>query len=372
MPFPVPVAESHMQRAIELARRGIGMVEPNPAVGAVVVDDSGTIVGEGWHQRYGGPHAEVHALEAAGEAARGASLFVTLEPCCHFGKTPPCSRAVIAAGIRQVSIATTDPAPYVHGKGIDELRAAGIHVEVGLLQADARRLIAPFARLTVQGRPWFLAKWAMTLDGKIASRLGHSQWISNPESRAIVHQLRGRMDAILIGTGTAIADDPLLTARPAGPRTATRIVVDSLARLPLESRLVQTAHEAPVLLVTTLPTSDADCVALRNAGIEVLQIPPDSAGHPDLLLLAGELGRRRMTNVLVEGGSRLLGSFFDADLIDEVHAFVAPKLVGGASSPTPIAGVGLDHIPQLPSVEKPMAKFVGDDVYFSGHVARLP
>src|SRR5207253_7885382 len=216
------------RRALELAERGRGYVEPNPLVGAVVVHD-GRIIGEGWHQRYGEAHAEVNALTAAGDAARGATLYVTLEPCCHHGKTPPCTDAVLRAGVQRVVAAMLDPFPQVSGKGADLLRAAGVTVDVGLCEAEARRLNAPYLKLLATGLPYVTAKWAMTLDGKIATRTGDSKWISNEASRRRVHELRGRMDAIIVGIGTALADDPLLTARPTGPRTPARIVLDSRA-----------------------------------------------------------------------------------------------------------------------------------------------
>ena len=204
-----------MDAALKLARRGEGFVEPNPMVGAVIVSQQGEIVGEGWHQAFGGPHAEVHALAAAGERGRGGTLYVTLEPCCHFGKTPPCTQAIIRAGICKVVVATGDPAPHVAGGGIRELRKAGIDVEVGVREADAKELIAPFVKMVTKQRPWVIAKWAMTLDGKLATHDGHSKWISNAEARAEVHRLRGRVDAIVTGIGTAAADNPMLTSRPA-------------------------------------------------------------------------------------------------------------------------------------------------------------
>ena len=358
--------ELMMRRAIELARRGEGRVEPNPAVGAIVADSTGTILGEGWHQEYGGPHAEVQALNEAGSAALGATLYVTLEPCCHFGKTPPCSRAVIAAGIRRVVIAMRDPNPRVNGGGIDELRTAGIIVEVGLLESDAKCLVGPFVHLITQQRPWFHAKWAMTLDGKIATRKGHSRWITNEASRAVVHKLRGRMDGILIGIGTALADDPALTARPRGPRIATRIVIDSVAQLPVESQLVQTVAEAPLLVFTTSAAPPDHCTRLRDAGVEVFPIESDSNGKPDLKAISFELGRRRFTNVLIEGGGQILGAFFDNHLIDEVHAFIASKLIGGSEARSPLAGIGLDTVTDCPSIDQPVVEVFGNDIYLHG------
>jgi diaminohydroxyphosphoribosylaminopyrimidine deaminase/5-amino-6-(5-phosphoribosylamino)uracil reductase len=325
--MPNPSDESWMRRALELAARGRGAVEPNPMVGAVAVRE-GVIVGEGWHQQFGGPHAEVFAL--SGEA-RGATLYVTLEPCCHQGKTPPCTKAVIAAGISRVVAAMLDPFPKVAGGGFVELRAAGIAVENGVCEAEARELNAPYLTLLEKGRPWVIAKWAMTLDGRIATRTGDSKWISNEGSRRKVHELRGRVDAIVVGSGTALADDPALTARPPGPRVATRVVLDRRGRLPLTSQLVRTAREVPTLVVT-----ECDGAAFREAGCEVL--------NADLSGLMGELGRRRCTNVLVEGGAGVLGAFFDAGLVDEVEAFVAPVVIGGESARSPVGGAGVEKI----------------------------
>jgi diaminohydroxyphosphoribosylaminopyrimidine deaminase / 5-amino-6-(5-phosphoribosylamino)uracil reductase len=358
--------EVFMRRAIELARRGLGFVEPNPAVGAVIVDDSRCVIGEGWHERFGGPHAEVNALAAAGEAARGATLFVSLEPCCHFGKTPPCTRAVVAAGIRRVVVGTVDPATHVRGGGIAELRAAGVEVDVGILETDAKRLIAPFATLMTSGRPWFHAKWAMTLDGKLASRTGSSQWISNETSRAVVHQLRGRMDAILVGVGTVLADDPLLTARPNGPRIATRIVLDSQCRTPLDSKLVKTARDAPLLVVATEAAPPDRRHALLSAGAEVLVSAVRANGRLDLDRLALEFGRRSMTNVLLEGGATVLGSFFDQSLLDEIHAFIAPMLVGGADARSPLAGDGLASMADATRLHEAEVRLLDGDVYVHG------
>jgi diaminohydroxyphosphoribosylaminopyrimidine deaminase/5-amino-6-(5-phosphoribosylamino)uracil reductase len=353
-----------MQRALELAERGRGYVEPNPLVGAVVVRD-GCAVGEGWHQRYGEAHAEIHALAAAAEAARAATLYVTLEPCCHHGKTPPCTDAVLRAGIRRVVAAISDPFPQVAGKGTALLRAAGVEVETGLGEAEARRLNAPYLKLLATGRPYVHAKWAMTLDGKIATRTGDSKWISNEAARRRVHTLRGRMDAILVGIGTALADDPQLTARPPGPRTAVRIILDSQGRLPDHCHLAQTARQTPVLVVTAgLPNRMTELQAL---GCEVLPLPL-SGGRPDVRALLDELGRRRMTNILVEGGSEVLGSFLDARAIDEVHVFIAPRVAGGAQARTPIAGLGADRIAQAVPLTEWRVEQVEDNVLVHGRL----
>ncbi len=260
-----------MARAIELALRGEGAVEPNPMVGCVIMRDGETI-GEGFHARFGSPHAEVEALAVAASRAHGADVYVTLEPCCHHGKTPPCTQALISAGVRRVIVAQRDPFAKVAGQGIAELERAGIEVQVGLLESEARALNAPYLKLLAQGRPWIIAKWAMTLDGKLATRSGDSRWISSPASRGIVHALRGRVDAIMVGRGTAAADDPLLTARPAGLRTATRIVLDSLATLPSDSQLARTAHDGPVIMATCGRSAPGRSPAtgrrrLRSAGL---------------------------------------------------------------------------------------------------------
>jgi diaminohydroxyphosphoribosylaminopyrimidine deaminase/5-amino-6-(5-phosphoribosylamino)uracil reductase len=356
-----PPEETWMRRALELAERGRGYVEPNPLVGAVIVRD-GQLVGEGWHQRFGQAHAEVVALSAAGEAARGATLYVTLEPCCHHGKTPPCTEAVLRAGIARVVAAMADPFPQVAGQGAEQLRAAGVIVELGLCEREARRLNAPYLTLLGQHRPYVHAKWAMTLDGKIATRCGDSKWISNEASRRRVHELRGRMDGILVGIGTVLADNPQLTARPPGPRIACRIVLDSQLRLPPSSFLAQTARQTPTMVVTTT-TSPADRAAVLEAmGCEILRLPAEN-GHPSVTALLTELGRRRLTNLLVEGGGGVLGSFLDGGAIDEAHVFVAPRLVGGSAARTPIAGRGVDHVAEALSFPEWQMEPINGDAY---------
>src|SRR5690606_10988967 len=260
-----------MRRALELAAGGRGYVAPNPMVGCMIVRD-GAIVGEGFHGRFGGPHAEVEALRSLADPAlaRGATAYVTLEPCCHIGKTPPCSDALITAGVARVVVALQDPFPRVSGGGLAQLRAAGIEVEVGVLQNEAEQLSAAYLKRLRSGRPWVIAKWAMTLDGRIATKTGDSQWISGEVSRGKVHRLRGLVDGVVVGAGTVAADDPVLTARPPGPRTATRIVVAG-SRLPgLDSRLIRTLDEAPLLIVTPSTVSQAAIEPLAAAGAEML------------------------------------------------------------------------------------------------------
>ena len=363
MPF-TPFDSRMMKRALEIARQGEGLVEPNPMVGAVVASpaDGGTIIAEAWHQQFGGPHAEAAALDQAGTLARGSTLYVTLEPCCHRGKTPPCTDKIIAAGVARVVVAAGDPFPDVDGGGIAALRAAGITVEIGLLEAEAVRLTAPFRMLITGGRPWVIAKWAMSLDGRLAAPPGGDRWISSEESLRIVHTLRGRIDAILVGIGTALSDDPLLTARPEGPRKALRIVLDGTGRLPPDSRLVVTAREWP-LLVAVGPGATAERIAaLQEAGCEVWQGTEQEPEERVASLLA-ELGRRRMTNLLVEGGAAVLGTFFAGGLVDEIYAFTAPKILGGAGDPLPV-------LPETPPVDVEEVLHPDTDILVRGLVRR--
>ena len=355
-----------MRRALAEAERGRGWVEPNPLVGAVVVSD-GRAVGVGYHTRFGGPHAEIEALARAGESARGATLYVTLEPCCHFGKTPPCTDAIIAAGIRRVVVAMRDPFARVAGGGFAQLAEAGVTVEVGLDGAEARRLNAPYLKRLATGLPYVTAKWAMTLDGKIATKTGESAWISSPRSRALVHETRGRMDAIAVGIETALADDPLLTARPPGPRIAARVILDSAARLPLDGRLVRTARDVPVWVGVTSRASRERRDALIALGCELLEFP----GHVPVPIvpLLEHLDRRGVTNLLVEGGGRVLGAFFDAGQVDAVDVFVAPLLEGGSHERTPLRGLGVTRMAEALRLDRHTISTVDGDVRIEGTLA---
>jgi diaminohydroxyphosphoribosylaminopyrimidine deaminase/5-amino-6-(5-phosphoribosylamino)uracil reductase len=346
--------ERFLRHALKIAERGRGAVEPNPLVGSAVVKD-GEIVGEGWHAQFGGPHAEIVALTAAGERARGATLYVTLEPCCHFGKTPPCTDAIVRAGVARVVVSMTDPFAEVAGKGAARLREAGIQVELGPCDAEAARLNAPYLTLIEQHRPYVHAKWAMTLDGKIAAAAGASKWISSEDSRRRVHELRGRMDAIIVGAGTVRTDDPILTARPAGPRVPSRIVLSTTGTLPQGCQLLRTLDQAP--LIVTGP-------AVNSAvPFEVLPLPAID-GRPSIAALLAELGRRRMTNVLVEGGAETFGSFFIAGLIDEWHVFIAPRFLGSGKSP--MEGRGFDQIRDTPRLARWEHEVIGGDLYIHG------
>ncbi|KPJ57646.1 MAG: hypothetical protein AMS16_01170 [Planctomycetes bacterium DG_58] len=361
--------ERMMVRALALAERGLGRVEPNPAVGAVLTQGQ-EIVGEGCHQFFGAPHAEVNALRAAGERARGATMYVTLEPCCHYGKTPPCTDAIITAGIERVVVAMQDPFPEVAGSGLARLREAGLKVEVGLCERRAVKVNAPYLKLHQRGVPFFIAKWAMTLDGKIATAAGDSKWISCAQSREIVHQMRNRADAVMIGVRTAIRDDPLLTCRLPGGRNPRRIVLDTKARLPLDSKLVTTAGEAPLWVVCgeSAPREKVD--SLKDAGCRVLRIP-ELAGRVDVAVLARTLAsfQEPLTNVLVEGGGQVLGSLFEARLVDRVMVFVAPKLLGGEQAPTAVGGPGVKFVVRAWAVTDVTVTHVGGDVLIEGEVS---
>lgn len=346
-----------MAKALELAEQGRGFVEPNPLVGALVVHN-GKVIGEGWHQKYGGPHAEVHALTRAGAAAKGADLYVTLEPCCHYGKTPPCTDLIINKGVRRVIIAMPDPFPAVSGNGIQKLQAAGIEVIQGINEPHARRLNAPYLKLITTEHPYVHLKWAMTLDGKIATKTGDSKWISNEKARERVHQLRGRVDGILVGIGTVLADDPLLTARPPGPRMATRIVLDSQGRIPLTTKLVQTANEIPTIIVVRQTDQQSE---LEANGCEVITLPGKNRPSIDSLLSA--LGQRKMTNLLVEGGAEVLGSFINEKAVDEAHIYIAPKLTGGKEAPGPTAGPGVEKINQALTMSSIQSEQIEDNIY---------
>ncbi|MDA0657855.1 MAG: bifunctional diaminohydroxyphosphoribosylaminopyrimidine deaminase/5-amino-6-(5-phosphoribosylamino)uracil reductase RibD [Planctomycetota bacterium] len=358
--------ELHMSRALSLAARGRGYAEPNPLVGCVIVQDE-HVVAEGWHASFGGPHAEIAALQNATQSVRGGTLYVNLEPCCHYGKTPPCTEAIIKSGVRRVVAAMQDPFPDVAGRGFSLLQAAGIVVEMGVCQREARGLNAPFVKRVTKKLPWVIAKWAMTADGKIAARDRSSQWISNSLSRAYVHQLRGSVDAIVIGVETAIDDDPLLTARPVGPRTALRVILDRHARLPLNGKLVTTAGEFPTLVMVDSEASHDACLELQNKGCEVVVLKShlsEQQIHETLTLLAD----RGATNVLLEGGARLSGSFWDAQAIDEVHIFVAPLLIGGQQAISPLAGVGRTPMSSAIRIVDLATNTLDGDIHLTGRI----
>ncbi|MEZ6141189.1 MAG: bifunctional diaminohydroxyphosphoribosylaminopyrimidine deaminase/5-amino-6-(5-phosphoribosylamino)uracil reductase RibD [Zavarzinella sp.] len=366
-----PDDEYWMMQAIRLAQRGEGFVEPNPMVGAVVVRD-GKLLGEGWHQSYGQHHAEVNAIAAAGANCYGATLYVTLEPCCHFGKTPPCTDAVLAARFTRVVIAMRDPFPQVAGQGIAILQQAGISCTVGVCEQHAVELNAPYLKRLQSGKPWVHLKWAMTLDGKIATHTGDSKWISNEQSLATTHRLRGRMDAILIGMRTLLADDPLLTPRPPGARIPTRIVVSrNSENVPDSAALLRSIAEAPVEIWT-----HADQVTKWHgwqlAGAQILVLPELTSTTLNLSHGLNVLAERKCTNILVEGGAGLHGSMLDQDLVDEIHVFVAPKLFGNVHAPGPVAGYGVEKLKSAHQFRLSHSETLENDLYLRYRCSQRP
>lgn len=367
------VVSHWMRHAIDLAARGEGFVEPNPMVGCVLVapmagSDEGELLGEGFHARFGQAHAERAALQDArrrGNADRliGATAYVTLEPCCHHGKTAPCTTALIEAGIARVVVAQLDPFPQVAGQGVAALRAAGMSVEIGVDQAAAEQLAAPYLKRLRTGRPWMIAKWAMSLDGKLATHTGDSQWISCPTSRAWVQELRGRVDAILVGSRTALLDDPRLTARTpyTPPRTALRVVLDSQLQLSPQSNLALTARQVPLLLVAAPDASPEKAQQLKELGCHVYLSPHADRNRRLDALLEHLVSRYSATNVLVEGGGELLGSLLELQQIDQCEVFIAPKLIGGQAAPSPIGGLGLAALRDGPPITQWRVQSSGDD-----------
>lgn len=360
--------EAYMRRALEIARYAVGRTSPNPLVGAVVVR-GGRIVGEGWHKRAGTPHAEVHALRQAGAEAAGATIYVTLEPCAHHGRTPPCAEALIEAGIRRVVVAVRDPNPLVAGKGIARLRAAGIEVVEDVLAQAARSLNEAFFKWIRTRTPFVSLKVAMTLDGKTATSTGESKWITNEASRRYVHELRDRCDAVLTGIGTVLADDPALTARlPDGARNPLRVVVDSMARTPLTARVV-TDGCAPTVVAVSTHAPESRVAALRTAGADVL-VCGGADVRVDLPALLTALGGRGVTSVLTECGATLNGALLTAGCVDRVYAFFAPKLVGGQSAPTGIGGVGFTRLADAARLSDVAVRMFDGDVLVSGRVEK--
>ena len=320
----------------------------------------------GHHPRFGGPHAEVVALQHAGERARGSTLYVSLEPCCHHGKTPPCTEAIIGAGVARVVAALQDPFPKVAGGGLARLRQAGLAVSEGVEAERAARLLAAYLKRQATGLPYVTAKWAMTLDGKTATASGHSQWISSPRARALVHELRGRMDAILVGISTVLSDDPQLTARPPGPRRAARVVLDSAARLAVTSRLAQTAREIPVWLAVSDRAPADRLLALARLGCTLLRFPGN--GPIPISALLQELSGRDVCNLLVEGGGAVLGSFLDAQAVDAVEVFITPILEGGAHPFSPARGRGVACMADALRLDRQEIQNIDGDVHLRGTV----
>ncbi len=357
-----------MQQALDLARKGEGRTAPNPPVGAVIVN-AGEVVGRGFHPKAGEPHAEVFALREAGERGHGATVYVTLEPCSHFGKTPPCADALIAAGVDSVYVGSVDPNPQVAGNGIRKLREAGINVELGVLKKECQRLIAPFKKHILTGLPLTIYKTAMTLDGNTATKSGDSRWISGEESRLWVHRLRDRVDAIMVGSGTACSDDPRLNTRlPDGSgHDPLRVVVDSQLKIDPECRMLTQSSTAGTL-IATISADQQKIAALQAVGAEVICFAADG-GRVPLKSLWQELGRRNIQQLLLEGGAKLAAAAVKNDLIDRLVVFVAPKIVGGSSGFGIFSGAGCTKMMDAVVLQDVNYQHSGEDLMITGDIA---
>lgn len=364
------ISMDYMGQALSLARLAVGQVSPNPAVGAVLVKNE-VVVGQGYTQPPGGAHAEVQALKQAGAEARGSILYVTLEPCCHYGRTPPCTKAVIAAGITEVHMAMIDPNPLVGGKGKKELESAGIKTYLGEHEAEARELNEAYVKYITTGLPFVTAKFAISLDGKIATRSGDSKWISSAESRKYVHSLRYATDAIMAGVNTVLTDNPHLTIRFSGKGGTTRkqplrVIVDGKGRTPLTAQVFN--EPGRTVLALGRPAKPEEKTAFAHVGAEIVELP-STEGLVDLAALLKSLGQREITSVLVEGGGRLFGSLFDSGLVDKVIAFIAPIIIGGEGAITAVSGSGVDTMADALRLERVKVDRFGDDLMVSGYVA---
>lgn len=330
--------QEYMRLALHLAENGCGWTSPNPMVGAVIVKD-GRIIGQGWHEQYGGPHAERNALAACTESPAGATMYVTLEPCCHHGKQPPCTDAILAAGIRRVVIGSADPNPLVAGKGVAILREHGVDVTVQVLREDCDRLNRVFFHYITTQRPYVVMKYAMTMDGKIAAYTGTSRWVTGETARNHVQQLRHRYRGIMAGVGTVLADDPLLTCRMEGGRNPVRIICDTHLRTPPDAQVVTTAKEIPTILATCCADQSRHA-PYTQAGCRVLSLP-EADGHVNLKLLMERLGQEQIDSVLLEGGGTLNWAALKSGIVQQVQAYIAPKLFGGSTAKTPVEGAGV-------------------------------
>ncbi|MBH1941157.1 bifunctional diaminohydroxyphosphoribosylaminopyrimidine deaminase/5-amino-6-(5-phosphoribosylamino)uracil reductase RibD [Mobilitalea sibirica] len=358
----------YMKRALTLAKKGSGFTNPNPLVGAVIVKNN-KIIGEGYHERYGGPHAEINAFHNATEDVTGATMYVTLEPCSHYGKTPPCADAIVKKGIKRVVVATQDPNPLVAGKGIQILRDHGIEVHTGILEKESQKQNEIFNKYITTGLPFCLLKTAMTLDGKIATGTGDSKWITNEASRAYVHTLRHRYCAIMVGIGTILTDNPYLNTRISGSICSDpiRIVVDTRARLPLDANILHMNSSARTILATTNLASLEKLSQLEAMGIEIIVTPLENA-QVDLRYLMKELGKKKIDSILLEGGSELNYSALSSGIVDKVNAFIAPKIIGGSNAKTPVGGFGIDKMNNAIFLHSIEVKIFGNDIMIEGYI----
>lgn len=358
----------YMERALELAKKGAGYTNPNPLVGAVIVKD-GKIIGEGYHEVYGSQHAEINAFNNAAEEVKGATMYVTLEPCSHYGNTSPCAIAIVEKGIKKVVLALEDPNPFVQGRGIKILRDNGIEVITGVLEEESRKLNEIFIKYITTTLPFCILKTAMTLDGKIATSTGDSKWITNEESRKYVHVLRHRVSAIMVGIGTVLADNPLLTTRLEDGKGSDpiRVIVDTKARIPIEANVLTVNSNARAILATTNLAPMKKLRELEDKGVEII-ITPLTNNQVDLKYLMKALGERKIDSVLLEGGSELNYSAMEAEIVDKVNAFIAPKLIGGRDAKTPVGGLGRPFMKDAVVLREIEIHKFGDDIMVEGYL----
>ena len=356
--------EIYMNEALKIAANARGRTSPNPLVGAVIVKDN-RIIAEGWHRQAGTPHAEINALNMAGDLAKDSTLYVTLEPCSHFGRTPPCANAIVNAGIKKVVIAMTDPNPKVAGRGIEILKNAGIEVEVGILEEQARRLNEVFIKWITTQKPFVTLKTAMSLDGKIATATGQSQWITSEESRRKVHELRDINDAIMVGIGTVLADNPSLTTRIDGGKNPIRIIVDSQLRTPINANVIVDG-QAKTIIATTKNAPAEKVDVLKKSGVEIIFCGDDR--RVDLNILMNELASREITSIFVEGGGTLNFSLLENHLVDKFFAFIAPKIIGGREALTSVEGDGFSDLNKAINLKNITTEMIGEDILISGIV----
>jgi diaminohydroxyphosphoribosylaminopyrimidine deaminase/5-amino-6-(5-phosphoribosylamino)uracil reductase len=357
--------EFWMRRALHLAGRGGGRTSPNPMVGAILIKE-GLVIGEGYHQRAGEPHAERLALERAGQQAKGSTLYINLEPCTHYGKTPPCVPAILEAGVSRVVIGMEDPNPLVKGEGIRALKEAGLEVEIGILEKECRRLNEAFCKYILKKEPFVILKIAATLDGRIATRTGVSQWITSEESRRFVHRLRDQVDGVLVGVGTILRDDPLLTTRLPGGRDPYRIVLDSQLRIPEDSKILHTNPQR--LILATTERAPREKLKRLEPKVGRMMVCPMKEGRVDLKALVSRLGEMEMMSLLVEGGSRVNGAFLDERLIDKVLLFLSPKCLGDPQALGIFGGRGIENLKEALSLKEMRVRRIGEDLLVEGYM----
>ncbi|MBU3171509.1 bifunctional diaminohydroxyphosphoribosylaminopyrimidine deaminase/5-amino-6-(5-phosphoribosylamino)uracil reductase RibD [Clostridium estertheticum] len=360
----------YMKKALELSKKAVGFVNPNPLVGAVIVKDN-KIIGEGYHEHFGGPHAEVNAFKNATEDVEGATMYVTLEPCAHYGKTPPCAEAIVKNKIAKVIVGIIDPNPLVAGKGVEILRKAGIEVTTGIIENEIRKTNEIFIKYITTKKPFCIMKTAMTLDGKIATTTGDSKWISNEKSRAYVHQLRNRVAGIMVGIGTVLSDNPELTTRREGKISTNpiRIIIDSTAKIPLDSKVLKCDEKTKTIIVTTKFASDTKICAIKQKGAEVI-VTPSKNNKVDLSYLMEALGDKGMDSILLEGGSTLNYSALDEGIVDKVITFISPKIFGGTSGKTTVGGKGINLVKDSIMLQDTQVSRFDEDIMIEAYVKK--